>query len=399
VKVILRGRLVAKSCDALCNDIGIVVQEDKILDVGRFDDVVRRESDASVREFDGAIFPGLINSHTHLELSPFHGFSHRDFVDWVLNLMNVRTSHLGENLRYECLKVKREAESRGTVYFVNTGNDFELNVSLGGNQLFEFEQIGINDSSSEYIFARSKSFMNEATGVERALAIHAPYSVSPTLMKYVKAYNNKRGSVTSIHLSETLDEVEFIKYGRGRITDLLNARVVNWKFSPSGVSPVQYVDSLGVLDSRTLCAHCVFVDDNDLKLLGSRGCAVAFCVRSNRELSGEVPKLKKFLENGIRILIGTDSRASSPDIDMLHEMSAFYKIYHNVVRPSDVFRMATSDAADFLGIGHRYGKISPGFSSSLLFLPFNGKSEDFFEFLLTDGVEMARTIELVSNRG
>jgi cytosine/adenosine deaminase-related metal-dependent hydrolase len=393
VRAILRGRLAIKSHDDIGVDTGIVVQDDTIIDVDKFSEVARREGNTPVRDFDGIILPGLINAHTHLELSAFRNFPHKDFVDWVLKLMDARTSLMGQDLHHESLNAKREAEECGTAYFVNVGNDYNLNLSFGNNQLFQFEQIGINNSSAEKIFDRSLPFINRQKGVKTALAIHAPYSVSPTLMKKIKAHNNSRGAITSIHLAEIPEEIEFIRTGKGRMVDLLNARVGNWRFDATNLSPVEYVDSLGILDNRTLCVHCVFVDENDLKLLAERGSAVAFCVRSNRELSAKTPDLEKFLKHRIRILLGTDSRASSPDIDMFSEVAAFYNEYHDVATPGGIFRMVTSDAADFFGIKNRYGTMARGMSASLVHIPFDGKAGDAFEFLVTEGKGKAKAID------
>ena len=251
------------------------------------------------------------------------------------------------------------------------------------------------------MFQRSLSVVGERNGEpESALAIHSPYSVSPALMKKIKGYNNKNGAVTSIHLAETQDELEFVRTGKGRIADLLDARVGKWKFDAQECSPVKYVGSLGILDNRTLCVHCNFVNDDDLTMLAESGSAVAFCVRSNRELSGKTPDLKRFLslrdsdgKRGIKVLIGTDSKASPPDIDMFSEMSEFYRLYHDVVNPADVLRMATSDAAEFFGLSGHYGKIGHGTSASLVYSPYDGKPEDALEFLLTDGNANARMVE------
>ncbi len=289
---------------------------------------------------------------------------------------------LSFDVRPDCARAKREAESKGTGYFVNVGNDFQLNRSLGDDQLFEFEQIGINESSADKIFERATEVaMKDNDG---ALAIHAPYSVSPRLMKMLKSFNSKRGRVTSLHLAETADEVEFVATGRGRMVDLLNYRVPKWEFHPAGVSPVEYVHSLGLLDEKTLCVHCVFVDDEDARIISESGSAVAVCLRSNLELSGELPPVDKFLKAGIRLLIGTDSTASAPDLDMFAEVGAFYSKFRNIMSPISVLSAATSDAAIFLGIENRYGSLSPGASSKVVYLPFDGKKEEVLEYLVSN---------------
>ncbi len=383
MRAILRGRFVVDSLRGVNSDTGVVVDDGIIIDVGKFSDVSTNAGKEDVREFDGIICPALINAHTHLELSSFRNgqFRHSDFVDWVIKLVNARLSMLNVDVVPDCRKAKKEAEELGTGFFVNVGNDLALNRSLGDNQLFAFEQIGINESSSGKIFARSSEAVSAENRVRTALAVHAPYSVSPSLMKDIKSYNNLRGSVTSIHLSETSDELEFVMSGTGRMTDLLNQRVGKWQFNPAGMSPVEYVDSLGLLDNRTLCVHCVFTDERDMDIISRRGSAVAVCVRSNRELSGHVPPVGKFLQKGIRVVIGTDSRASSPDLDMFSEIAAYYSEFHSVVTPEQVFRSATYDAAQFLGVANAFGSISAGATAALVYVPFDGRGEEALEYL------------------
>jgi aminodeoxyfutalosine deaminase len=395
VRAILRGRFVADSLHGISANTGILIDDGVIVTVGRYDDIARDYGTLAVRDFDGILCPALINAHTHLELSAFRRdqFHHSDFVDWVVKLVDMRMTMLSVDQRPECLRAKREAEEKGTCYFVNVGNDFDLNSSLGENQLFAFEQIGINDSSAAKIFDRSSELVSRRDGPTTALAVHAPYSVSPRLMKSIKSFNNARRAVTSIHLAETADEVEFIGSGSGRMADLLNYRVTSWEFKAPGISPVEYVDSLGLLDDKTLCVHCVQVDEKDIGIMKSRGSAVAVCIRSNLELSGAAPPVGKFLNSGLRILIGTDSRASSPDIDMFAELAAFYSEFHALMSPTRAFGAATSDAAEFLGIEERYGSIAPGKRASIVYVPFDGKKEDAFEFLVAASNGKTKTVE------
>lgn len=396
MRAILRGRLVIDGLHGISENMGIVVDGGTILHVGKYSDIARHSGDLPVYNFDGILCPGLINAHTHLELSLFskESFSHRDFVDWVIRLVESRSSATLEETHLQCLKAKREVEKRGTSYFVNVGNDYEMNVSLGRNQLFQFEQIGINGAYAGKILERARALLEELHGVDTSLAVHAPYSVSRELMQGIKSFNNSRGTITSVHLAETADEVEFTRSGKGRMADLLNHRVRKWTFAVPGMSPVQYVDSMGLLDEKTLCVHCVFVDDEDVNILKDRRSAVAVCLRSNMELSGERPPLEKFRRSGIPILIGTDSRASSPDIDMFAEIAAFYDEFHDLFAPSEIISLATSDAADFLGIGGHYGRIAAGLNNSLVYVPFDGDTEEASEFLVSEAAGKTEAVEI-----
>ncbi len=364
--------------------------------MGKYAELSRHAGALPVYNFDGILCPGLINAHTHLELSMFNKdfFHHKDFVDWVLRLVESRGALTPDEVHAQCVKAKRDAEKRGTSYFVNIGNDYEVNASLGKNQLFQFEQIGINGAYADKILERAKLLVEKRQGVETSLAVHAPYSVSPELMRGIKAFNNSRGTITSMHLAETADEGEFTRSGKGRMADLLNKRVVSWQFSVPGVSPVQYVDSLGLLDDKTLCVHCVFVDDEDVRILGERRSTVAVCVRSNLELSGKKPPVEKFRQNNVRVLIGTDSMASAPDIDMFSEIAAFYSEFKEVYTPTEIIRLATVDAAEFLGIGDHLGRIAAGQENSLVYVPFDGKTKEASEFLVSEAAGKTEAVEI-----
>jgi len=398
MKFILRCRILLANSLSVTEDAGIVLENGSISVVGKYKEVKAGTVDARTVEFDGIICPALINAHTHLELSPFKSAGPRlsvatggrtpyvDFVDWVLHLVAERFARRYEDLSLECAGAKCEAEKSGTSYFVNVGNDFGVNGKLGKNQLFQFEQIGINDAVAESVFQKAVSQIPGENGMAISLAIHAPYSTSPSLMKRIKKYNNERGTITSMHLAESEDEVEFVMSGKGRMVDLLNARLGagSWSFNGTGVSPVEYVESLGVLDEKTLCVHCVFVGEKDLEILRKRKCGVVVCVRSNRNLTDSVPDISELIKHNIKILLGTDSRASSPDLDMFAEMSAFYEEFHRVLDPSDVFRMATTGASEFIGVDDSYGEIGPGKRPPVVYVPFAGEVGDAIEFLVTD---------------
>ena len=215
-------------------------------------------------------------------------------------------------------------------------------------------------------------------------------------MKKIKAYNNSRGSITSIHLAEIPDEVEFIRTGKGRMVDLLNARVENWRFDATNLSPVEYVDSLGILDERTLCVHCIFVDDNDMKLIAQRGSAVAFCVRSNRELSGSDSGFKKILEASALEFCWERIAEQA-----LRISTCFWKPPHFIMSTmmwsarQIFFAWQHRTRLTFSDIEDHYGKIASGMSASLVHVPFDGKAGDAFEFLVTDGKGKAKASRLL----
>ena len=131
------------------------------------------------------------------------------------------------------------------------------------------------------------------------------------------------------------------------------------------MTPLQYLDHLGVLDAKTLLVHAVHVTDSDWDLLRERQSAVCFCPRSNNNLQVGRPDIEKAYRYGIPAALGTDSLASNVDLDLFAE-AAFILEDHAGVPPEFVLRMATLGGAQALGYGDRFGSIAPGKSGTLL---------------------------------
>src|SRR5258705_5786384 len=167
---------------------------------------------------------------------------------------------------------------------------------------------------------------NAAAGngnVRVSLAAHAPYSVSPALFAAIRAdLDAHAGEVTSVHLGESLEEIEFIKRGTGPWRALLEELGV-WTdaWEPPGTSPVGYLDQLGFLDRRVLAVHAVQLDGDDLDRLRSRDMTVVSCPRSNQHVGVGAPPLEAFYAMNVKVAFGTDSLASAPDVNLFSELA------------------------------------------------------------------------------
>ena len=112
-----------------------------------------------------------------------------------------------------------------------------------------------------------------------------------------------------------------------------------WPRLASGATPVRYLHDLGVLDARPLLVHAVHVCDEDIGLIAATGCSVVHCPRSNTALScGRMP-VERFIEAGVRLYLGTDSCASSPDLDVRKEADFARKLHGDRVPPGQVEAM------------------------------------------------------------
>jgi cytosine/adenosine deaminase-related metal-dependent hydrolase len=172
--------------------------------------------------------------------------------------------------------------------------------------------------------------------------------------------------------------------GKGDWADFLKARGIDYSsWNIPCESPVEHLDKLGVLDSRTLAVHLIHCRRNDVELLEKRKTSVCLCLRSNESLHGTLPPVERLMAGTINLCLGTDSLASVDSLSMTDEMRYFAKRFPQV-SPSEIFRMATENGAQALGFGSDYGRLEPGKSGRMVFSPdFAGAHKDLFERLVS----------------
>ncbi len=127
--------------------------------------------------------------------------------------------------------------------------------------------------------------------------------------------------ITSVHLGESTSEMEFLQDGSGPwpgMLRLIGAFRADWR--PPAPVPVEYLDSLGVLDARTLVVHAVQLDDSSLRRLAGIGCTLVTCPRSNQWVGVGVPPVARFYDSGVAVAVGTDSLASVEDLNLFSEL-------------------------------------------------------------------------------
>ena len=228
---------------------------------------------------------------------------------------------------------------------------------------------------------------NPDEDVRVGLAPHAPYSVSPALFLAIREdLDAHPGDVSSVHLGESPEEVEFIERGSGGFRDLLTGLGL-WTdaWRPPGVSPVKYLADLGVLDSRVLAVHGVQCDGNDLSRLRTLGTTVVSCPRSNRYVGVGDPPLEALYAMGVRVAFGTDSLASVADLNLFGELAAARRIAPRV-SARDLLESATLGGARALGFGERVGSIEQGKHAALITVRLPASGGDVEEYLLS-GIE------------
>jgi cytosine/adenosine deaminase-related metal-dependent hydrolase len=373
----------------------VAVQDGRIVAVGRRKDVVKAHASAEVRDLgESVILPGFVNAHTHVELSWMNGEppAGGSYMTWLRDLVARRPSVAEAAAREAAAKTVDAMIQRGTVALGDIANGTWAAALLAGSGLsgVAFHEVfGFGAADAESILddaaARLESIdaapeMNGARSrLTAILTPHAAHTTSASLLKALGGRAVASGEILSIHVAECAEEVQLLRDGTGPFRDFLVERGAwdeGWK--APGLTPVEYLDRLGVLSPRTLAVHCVHVDHQDLTRLQSRGVTVVTCPRSNQRLGVGVAPIPKLLASGIPIALGTDSLASSPDADVFNEVAALRQ-QHPELAPAAALRIATLNGARALGFAATLGSIETGKSAALAVVTLPEPSDDPLE--------------------
>jgi len=334
----------------------------------------------------GVLMPGLVNAHCHLELSHLAGRvpAQDGFVGWVEGIVAVRGQDAAEAVLARAASAIEALERGGTAAVGDVSNTLAHLDLLGRSSLRTrvfFELIGWDPASAATILERARARLAALPGVEGveiALAAHAPHSVSAALLSAMA----REGGLAAIHLAESPNERRFLEEGDAPWSEFLRRRGLGGvRFDPPRLSPVRYLESLGLLTPRLLAAHAVQVDAEDRALLAGRGVAVVLCPRSNETLGVGRAPVPEMREAGVRLCVGTDSLASAPSLDVWEDVLALHRAFP-ALEPDWLVRAATASGAEALGFAD-LGRIAPGSRAAFAFAEGPRALRDPLAFLLS----------------
>jgi cytosine/adenosine deaminase-related metal-dependent hydrolase len=377
----------------------IVTDHGRIVAYGPYGAVTRRAaSHAESGEVDlgrVAVLPGLVNAHTHLELSYLRDevSPASEFVTWIRGVMAARQRrpHLNSpEILVAMDQAIAESSAFGTAVVGDITNTLVSFAPLTRSKLAAvvfFELLGFNITDGVAFVdhaCREIEALGSTDRVRGSLAAHAPYSVSPLVFRALRrAIDRDPFAPCSVHLSESREEVEFLRNGGGPWRQLLEeVGVWNTEWTPPGVSPVQFLDESGFLDGRVLAVHGVQMSSEDLWRLASRGATLVTCPRSNGHTGAGAPPIEDFYASGVRVAIGTDSLASAPDLSVFAELATLRALAPSVPA-TRLLESATIEGARALGFDADYGTIEPGKSARLVAVDVPADAGDVEEYLVS----------------
>ena len=365
----LRARWVFPVAKMPIADGVVTIQGERILAVGKEAPRGDVENLGNV-----ALLPGLVNAHTHLDLSDVReplGSPGMAFVGWLRAVIDYR---LVTPVSPRAVPVGlRESLRQGTTAIgdISQTEPPDRQGEQPGPDVTSFlELIAPTPSRIASQLARAQQHIQAAGGSgawHAGLSPHAPYSVHPDLLSAVVALSVRRHVPIAMHLAESREELALIEHHGGAFRDFLG-QLGAWtpELCPTELRPLDYLHQLA-LAHRALVIHGNYLDDEEIGFVASRAdrMAVVYCPRTHAYFQHDAYPLEKMLASGALVALGTDSRASSPDLSVLAEMRLAARL-HPAVGRDTILAMGTSCGAAALGQGHVFGTIEPGGQADLV---------------------------------
>lgn len=280
---------------------------------------------------DAELIPGLVNCHTHLELSQLGGgvkHEEPEFHNWIRHVRTLKDATTADAFYEAAVTGVRDCWTRGVTCIAETGSTGAVMRALhdlAGRGIVYHETFGPDPAQCAESMQELESALVQLSRLATSqlfagVSPHAPYSVSAPLYRASAAFARREGLPLAVHIAESRAETDFVRDGAGPFATLFGKRSI--PVEPQHCSPVAYLEQLGVLGRDTLCIHCVQVSESDVALLRAAGAAVAHCPRSNAAHGHGRSPYDRFRRAGVPVGIGTDSVLSIGELDLWAEAEA-----------------------------------------------------------------------------
>lgn len=328
---------------------------------------------------DAVLLPGFVNAHTHLELSHLADRvpPSADFIDWLERLRaTVQADGRSLDTFAESARAGAAASLAAGVTTVGdiTARPRTVRASLrhGPLRVVSFGEViaagQIRGLLSERLLAAIDG--REASAhLSVALSPHAPYTVEAEGLAACVEAAERLELRLCMHVAETRAEVRYTEHGDGPFRDLMTRMALH----DDGIvcprmTPIFWVQSLGLLSPRTLLAHVNYPSAEEINVLAACGVHVAYCPRTHQAFGHEAHPFRALLAAGVNVCVGTDSLASNPSLSVLEEVR-FLSATHGETDSTLWVEMATQRGARALGLEHQIGSLTPGKSADLVAVP------------------------------
>lgn len=374
----------------------IAIDGSQITDVGTRASLVGKYPDATVQHYpDAAILPGLVNAHSHLELTAMRGFlesEESNFTGWLKKLTVARlvlmtaddrnvsaawgaieavragVTALGDasDDAYESMKALSEVGLRGIVFQESFGPDPRLanhNFAKLTNKIARLAEM-------------------QTPLVKAGVSPHAVYTVCARQLEMITEFALSENLPVMMHAAESIAEEMLLLQGQGAFAEALAKRDIPWH--PPGLSPIQYLKQHCLLQTKPLLAHCIRVDNADIETLRESGARIAHCPKSNAKLGHGRAPFSIFLDRGIAVGLGSDSVASNNTCDIFEEARFAVLMARSknsemngqpMLSATDALNAATAGGARALGLEGLTGELRAGLQADFAVVSLAGSHQ------------------------
>ena len=311
-------------------DGALAIDGSTIVAVGPRGEIVSAFPNSPIEDFgQAAILPGLINAHSHLELTSMRGFLEReesDFFAWLRKLTTARLAMTAEDLIVSATCGAIEAARAGITSVGDSSSSGAQTMQalrhVGLRGIVYQESFGPDPKRAAENLAQLRDQIgemrkHESDLVQVGVSPHAPYTVSATQLEMISRLAIDEKLPLMMHAAESQAEKLLLLEGRGAFAEGFKKRGIDW--NAPRISTIAYLQRQGVLETKPLLAHCINVDDTDLGLIKQSGAAIAHCPKSNAKLGHGRAPFAQFVSQGITVGLGSDSVVSNNTCDILEE--------------------------------------------------------------------------------
>ena len=341
---------------------------------GVITDVSDREADHTIDLGHAILMPGLINAHTHLEFSTMKTplTTRHPFTGWIQELMQLRgenRSDIKESLRVGI----KELNTNGTLLAAEICTYSVEEICQLGDSLDQLifckEVIGLIPAQIEQRLVDVESWISHMKalqpGTKLAISPHAPYSVHPDLLSQLLEIALRESLPVVMHLAETQDEIQFLDDQTGNFRSFLeNLELYQTSLFTEDYSVSTIIEQLSLAE-KSLLVHGNYLTNEQIAQIAMHPqMSVVYCPRTHHYFGHQHHPWQKLLLSDVNVVLGTDSKASNPDLSIWKEVLFLHSMYP-VVSFADLLCMVTVRAAEALGLEQSHGTIEVGKSAEL----------------------------------
>jgi cytosine/adenosine deaminase-related metal-dependent hydrolase len=360
---ILAAKWVAPMDRPIIGDGAVLVGGGRIVDLGARGDLMRRHSGISTIDLgDAILLPGLVNAHTHLELSdcrredpPGDGFA-----SWLVGMLK-RTRIAPEEMDKAVTSSIAIGVEQSLRFGVTTVGDISRQCRLS-RSLLRNSPLRVVSYGEVQAMAQRRGLLEERLAIAAdpqyagprltiGITPHAPYSVEAEGYRRCLKTAKEHRMPLATHLAETRDEAIFLADHAGPLRDLWDQWLTWDENVPTFEGgPVRFARQVGLLDYPTLLAHVNYVDDDEMEILAASKASVVYCPRTHQYFGHGLHPWREMRARGINVAIGTDSCASSPDLNLVDDLRLLHRDFPDEPA-AELWQLATARAARAIRLG------------------------------------------------